>query len=98
VRLEKDAHGTTKKEIKHMKALFMGRGRGDSVSQGTQIKGIELAYGAEGSVDTTDTRIITSKGDDSHALCTKLHTVLVARAKDVQDHEPLGDGMSHGGE
>ncbi|KAJ8425907.1 hypothetical protein Cgig2_015725 [Carnegiea gigantea] len=98
LRLEKEAHDATKKELKHMRALLIGRGWGDSVPQGTQIEGVKLTHGVEGSADTTDARIITSEGDDSHMLCTKLHAAEVVRAEDVRDREPLGDGMSHEGE
>jgi len=30
-------------------------------------------------------------------LCTKLHDADVARAEDLEDREPFGDGMSHEG-
>lgn len=48
-------------------------------------------------VGAVDRRIATPEGDDSHALCGKLHDVDLATAEDVQGSEPLGVGMSNEG-
>jgi len=97
--LERVTHAATKKELEHMRALLMGRGRRDSLPGGMQNEGLHCTDGdGEDNMHASDRRVSTSQGDDRYSFHTNFHTADVGRAEDAQEHEPFSDAMQPEGE
>ncbi|KAJ8419667.1 hypothetical protein Cgig2_024768 [Carnegiea gigantea] len=97
--LERVVHAATKKELQHMRALLMGRDRGDSLPGGMQNEGLQCTDGdGEGSAHGSDRRVSTSQGDDRYSFHTNFHTTNVGSTKDAHECEPFGDAIQPEGE
>ncbi|KAJ8427089.1 hypothetical protein Cgig2_011289 [Carnegiea gigantea] len=97
--LERVTHAATKKEPEHMRALLMGRGRGEQFPRGTQNEGLQCAgRDGEGSVHASDRRVSTSQGNDRYSFHTKFHNADMGSAEDAQERKPFGDTMLPEGE
>ncbi|KAJ8444592.1 hypothetical protein Cgig2_013871 [Carnegiea gigantea] len=99
LRIEKEAHAATKKELEYMRELLIGMGQEDSIPGCGQNEGLELAQRAKGSRKAHETSIAASDHDNSDTIRNKLHNVDLASIEDVEEcdvHlEPTGQVLNN---